>query len=506
MVDISEKMEEVMELVYGGYYFTINRGRQFGKTTTLFAIEERLSDSEYICVCISFEAAPCSMFDDESGFCQGFLWRMNDSLMQASPEIAKLLLNYGAVSFDDLSRLITILCKDKKIVLLIDEVDATSNNHIFLKFLSMLRSKYLVRDKPNQGTFHSVVLAGVHDIKNIKLKLVKEGKAVLRHEERQFNSPWNIAADFEVDLSFSPKEIATMLTAYEKDHRTGMDVDAIAGEIYYYTSGYPFLVSRVCKHIDEKLKKDWTIFGVHEAIKIIASERNMLFDDLVKNIASYKNLSDLLYLILIKGKKPKYVFYDDDIYLAVTFGYVKKESNIAVISNKIFEMVLCEIFIKQKEKEESISPPVGGGLIGEVTSGGVFNMELCLRKFADYYRYVFAEKNISFLEEHGALILLSYLNPIINGNGFIHLESRLVDNRRMDIVVDYGKEQFIIELKLWHGEANRDRAYEQLIGYMEAKNANKGYLVTFDLRKSVNREKKTEWVHVGSRQIFDVVV
>ena len=47
---------------------------------------------------------------------------------------------------------------------------------------------------------------------------------------------------------------------------------------------------------------------------------------------------------------------------------------------------------------------------------------------------------------------------------------------------------------------------DQLIGYMEAKNAAKGYLVTFDLRKKRNREQKTEWVQVGGRRIFEVMV
>ena len=39
----------------------------------------------------------------------------------------------------------------------------------------------------------------------------------------------------------------------------------------------------------------------------------------------------------------------------------------------------------------------------------------------------------------------------------------------MDIVVDFGSEQFIIELKLWKGEASHEKAYEQLAGYMDSK-------------------------------------
>ncbi|MCD7834282.1 MAG: hypothetical protein LUH00_09915 [Lachnospiraceae bacterium] len=44
-----------------------------------------------------------------------------------------------------------------------------------------------------------------------------------------------------------------MLREYETDYETGMDTEAIAKMIYDYTSGYPFLVSRMCKLLDEQI-------------------------------------------------------------------------------------------------------------------------------------------------------------------------------------------------------------------------------------------------------------
>ena len=76
----------------------------------------------------------------------------------------------------------------------------------------------------------------------------------------------------------------------------------------------------------------------------------------------------------------------------------------------------------------------------------------------------------------------------------------------MDIVVDYGREQFIIEMKIWKGEAAHDKAYEQLLGYMDSRHAEKGYLITFDFRKTSNKETKSEWIEIGDKRIFDVVV
>lgn len=105
-------------------------------------------------------------------------------------------------AFEYLGEKITQLCQssEKEILLFVDEVDKSLDNQVFLHFLGMLRNKYLFRESGRDYTFKSVILAGVYDVKNLKVKLRPE-------EERKYNSPWNIAVDFEVDMSFSPREI-----------------------------------------------------------------------------------------------------------------------------------------------------------------------------------------------------------------------------------------------------------------------------------------------------------
>lgn len=44
MVNIDDKLAEIEELVDKGKYFTINRARQFGKTTTMNFLYNSLSD------------------------------------------------------------------------------------------------------------------------------------------------------------------------------------------------------------------------------------------------------------------------------------------------------------------------------------------------------------------------------------------------------------------------------------------------------------------------------
>jgi hypothetical protein len=75
--------------------------------------------------------------------------------------------------------------------------------------------------------------------------------------------------------------------------------------------------------------------------------------------------------------------------------------------------------------------------------------------------------------------------------------------------VDYGTDQFILELKIWHGEKYKEEAYQQLLSYMESKNAATGYLLTFDFRQSAGKRARAQcaqWVKFGDKRIFDVVV
>ena len=91
---------------------------------------------------------------------------------------------------------------------MIDEVDKSSDNQIFLSFLGLLREKYLKWQQGKDETFQSVILAGVYDVKTLKLKLHPQ-------EEMKYNSPWNIAVDFQMDMSFDCEDIESMLKEYE---------------------------------------------------------------------------------------------------------------------------------------------------------------------------------------------------------------------------------------------------------------------------------------------------
>jgi hypothetical protein len=504
MVDTSNKLDKITDMIDEGLYFTINRARQFGKTTTFGLLRRRLGD-RYLVVKTSFEGFSDNEFQTIKNFCGIFANIFADGLRIAKTDTALLSLwkNRKPENIYELGNLITDFCEksEKPVILLIDEVDKTSHNQNFLDFLGLLRNKYLLRNKGADYTFQSVILAGVYDVKNLKLKIMGE-KALALSNERTHNSPWNIAADFKVDMSFNPAEIATMLADYENDFRTGMDISEISDEIYRYTNGYPFLVSKICKIIDEDLEKDWTVGGVAGAVKILLKDRNTLFDDLFKNLENNKKLYDLIFDIMISGSNRTFSIGHPEIELAAMFGILIDKDGKAAVSNEIFEILISDYFAA---KLQDITPVTGSVLKEDVVENGKFDMALCLEKFGRHFYEMYSENDEKFLEKYCRMLFITYLKPLINGQGFYHIEAQTRNVRRMDLIVDYGNEQFVVELKLWCGDRRHEDAYAQLCGYLDGKGLDTGYLLTFDFRK-VGKETKAEWVEFGGKRIFDVVI
>ena len=57
--------------------------------------------------------------------------------------------------------------------------------------------------------------------------------------------------------------------------------------------------------------------------------------------------------------------------------------------------------------------------------------------------------------------------------------------RRTDVIVDYRGEQFIVELKIWHGNEYNERGEEQLMDYLDYYHKDRGYMLSFNLRLKI---------------------
>lgn len=502
MVNIEKKLKAIEKLVHEGDYFIINRPRQYGKTTTLNSLKNSLMN-EYIVLTMSFEGIGDSIFENEELFSNKFIKLMVKSLSFSHKEESEKLKSI-ATNINDLGEVSDAITEfiessKKEVILIIDEVDKFSNNQLFLSFLGMLRSKYLSRQIEMDYTFKSVILAGVHDIKNLKLK-------VRENEERKMNSPWNIAIDFKVDMSFNSEEIKSMLDEYCSLNNLNMDTAKLSENIYYYTNGYPFLVSRLCKVIDEDLlesKMPWELNNIIKAIKLILNESSTLFDDLIKNLENNIELSNYVFDIVFNGADKLYNRDNSLINQGVLYGIFKEENGLVKISNRIFEQRIYNYFISKLENN-----------VNNITSynfrenfinnDGSLDIEKILLKYQQFIKEQYSHKDAKFIEREGRLIFLAFIKPIINGVGFDFREVQIAEEKRLDVVITYNNFKYVIELKVWYGQEYHEKGLIQLADYIDNQGVDKGYLIVYNFNKS--KEYNQEYVKSKNKDIFVIYV
>lgn len=341
--DISKKLDKLMEMVSRGDYSTINRPRQYGKTTVIYLLEQRLKhDKDYLTIDISFEGIDTPTYQKHERFIATVMNILSRRLkFMGEDELVGLIEGNKSISdFEGLSAFLTefIIKSGRKVVLLIDEVDKAGNNQLFLDFLGMLRTKYLKRNEGKDYSFHSVILAGVHDVKTLKAKI--------RHgEKRMYNSPWNIAVDFEVNLSLQPDEIASMLQEYVNERQMKIDIPFFSENLFYFTSGYPFLVSYICKIIDEKLvphksTNEWKPEDLVDAVQIALMENNTNFQSLIKNLENNRDLYEFVFKIIMNGMEYIYNPFNPLIRAGVTCGILKKKKGRVKVYNHLYELLI----------------------------------------------------------------------------------------------------------------------------------------------------------------------
>ena len=405
MVGLGSRLEKIRKMVDRGEYFSINRARQYGKTTILYALAGYLSQW-YTVESMDFQLFSQNDFRTEGDFVIAFVREIMNSACEIEefPEGIAAQLQEIAMAGEEKAKLgeLFVCLSDwcaksfKPVVLIVDEVDNAANNRVFFDFLGQLRGYYLRCEI--RPIFKSVILAGVYDIKNLKMKIRPK-------EEHQYNSPWNIASDFDVAMDFLQEDIEGMLAEYEMDHRTGMDLYAIAKMLYDYTSGYPFLVSRFCKIIDEKLenpgkKSTWDREGILEAVKLLLTESNTLFDDMRKKLSDYPDMRRMLYELLYEGKSFPYNTDEEILDIAKMFGYIKECEGKVMVFNRIFETRLYNLFISE-ERIHSVIYSEGSKERNLFLRDGRLDMYRVLERFVVHFTDLYGECEERFLEKSG---------------------------------------------------------------------------------------------------------
>ncbi|MEK7727557.1 MAG: AAA-like domain-containing protein, partial [candidate division KSB1 bacterium] len=400
----------------------------------------------------------------------------------------------GTFAFKKNVRALCQAAQSKKVVLLIDEVDAIPEAAV-ISFLRGLREMYLQRAW--LPTFQAVALAGVHDIKNLKAKYREDDEAL------GSASPFNIAIDYELP-PFSLENIRQYYAQHTQ--ATGQEFDeTVMRRVQHVTNGQPWLVSVLAKTMVENLvpdrRKKILLAHAEAAIHKLLGSRTANFESLFKNARNPRLFP--IVLDLLQGKSHRYSIQDDAIDLGVKYGVFANKDRQLILANGIYTQVLYEHFEAELKRQE----------VQELVAGSQFenpNGQLDFRRVFDKFQTFMKAKGASakhpdFHEAFGQLLVLSYLDLLVNGKGWTFKEVQSGEGR-IDVLCCYKDQKEVVELKLWYGESHYEKGLEQLVKYLDSENLTRGYLVVFDRRDNAPKDYSFSEHEVAGKNIQAWVV
>jgi hypothetical protein len=357
-------------------------------------------------------------------------------------------------------------------VLFFDEIDGLVENTL-ISLLKQLRTGYTNRP----GHFPQVIcLIGVRNLQDYKLTSMEdEEKGILL-------SPFNIVADSLLLRNFTFEQVQDLYSQHTQE--TGQQFTAEAIEYaYFLTQGQPWLVNAIAYQacFRDILDRSKTI--TREVIEAAKEQLILRNDTHISSLAERLNEPRVCNIIdaIISGSSEAVSLHPDDIQYVRDLGLVKLDS--WEIANPIYQQIIPRALTQVLQ-----------GLIKldcswYVDASGKLNMDKLFESFTDFFREN-AEgyrAKTPYLESYPHLLLMSFLQRVVNGGGVVHREYG-VGRKRVDLLVEWKKrERYVIEIKIKHGEDTLKKGLKQTAEYLDLCKATEAHLLIVD------RNSKKSW-------------
>jgi len=469
--------DELKSQIDQGKYFTIFAPRQMGKTTLLRRLDEILeAEPAYLPIPISFE-----LYEhwSESEFLNDFVKLISHHLRVAfqqiqhpqSDQIQGLLAESPSITYAKLRDLFSDLYQiapEYQIILIIDEFDATPQEALS-PLLQTWRSMYLETRLPH--SLHSVILIGIQNIARLNF-----GRS----------SPFNIAYQQQIDL-FSSDEVTDLIAQYTAESNQNFEPDTLL-MLHKQTEGHPFLVNRTVAILTEEIVTDRSITVTVEHLRVafdqLIRETNYNFETVIRRASKYRD--DVLNILF--GGTYRFNLNDplvNDLYMQ---GVIcEDEQEHCKIANAIYSEVLLSAFRPARDDYQATILVNGydfrpHGVDGQLEMGALLSR---FREFVERRGQEAFKVTDMPQEATGQYLLMAYLEFVVRqlgGDLFTEVDS---GDGRMDLLVVYQGHRYVIETKIWRGQAAFDKGLTQLAGYLETESVEQGYYVIFHARPNV---------------------
>ncbi|MDM8550132.1 AAA-like domain-containing protein [Desulfobacterales bacterium HSG2] len=482
-VDSLPRIPQIRELIEEKHYFVIHAPRQTGKTTFLYALMNHLNkEGKYTALTVNIQEAASGMdpahammIAANAIYDQARFHLPENERPEPTAKLDKETFSKGQLR-GYLSRWSEN--NSKPVVLFIDEADSLLDD-LFLALLRQLRSGFEARPK---GFPHSVALVGLRDVRDYKIRIRPERNSL------GTGSPFNIKTKSVFMEGFTQPNVETLLDMHTAE--TGqVFTKAVRDEIFRLTQGQPWLTNALANQIVfEILRKDYsvTITRAHvaQARQELIQRRDTHLDSLIDKLRepAVKNVVQAI----IGGETLVSDRLNDDIAYVQDLGLITRQAPVK-FANPIYAEIIPRVL------NYSWQLSFNQDLVDQAwyVRDGRLDMDALLGAFQKFYRRhsdAWLEK-YDFREVGRQLLLMAFLQRIINAGGNIEREMA-VGNGRCDLLVEFGPDHFLIELKLRWDKYSKEEGLEQAARYLSRLEMDHGYLILFETNPKVSWEER----------------
>ena len=483
MLPAAERLPRAPRLVDRGGYFVVHAPRQTGKTTSLRALARDLTaQGKYTALRFSCETAEAA--GDDYGAAERLVLasiargagnELPDALQppQPWPDSDPGSLLAGSL------RAWARVCP-RPLVLFFDEIDALWGQSL-ISVLRQLRDLYSHR--PDNAPW-AVVLCGLRDVRDYK---AASGGDPARLGSA---SPFNVKVKSVRLGDFDLEQIAALYRQHTGDTGQPFTDEAVA-RAFALTRGQPWLVNALASEI---VDEDEMAIVPPQPITVehveIAKERLILARATHLDSLAHKLHDPRVRPVIeavMAGSNIAASAYDDDVGFVRDLGLLSSGRSVA-IANPIYREVIARVLAEPVEQYIQHEP---GPF---VAADGRLDLATLLHAFADFWRQhgEIVTGSLRYHEVAPQLVLMAFLQRIVNGGGFIDREYGL-GRGRIDLLLRWpyadsaGQrlwQREALELKVWR-DKQPDPALEglaQLDGYLQRLSLEHGFLLVFDRR------------------------
>lgn len=465
-------------------YFVVHAPRQTGLTTTMKGLAKHLREGgRYAALCFSCEEGRA--FPEDVDQAVRAVWLAIEEAARFDlpealrPPDAKEVPPGGFLRVQ-LSRWAEVC--PLPLVLIFDEIDSLVGNSL-KSVLSQLRAGHNARPAPFP---QSVILCGARDVRDYE---AASGGAPLWTGS---SSLFNIKEESLRLGNFTERDVGVLYSQHT-DATGQVFTDEAVARAWELGRGQPWLTNALAREVVEKMRvpaaEPITAAHIDEAKEKLIQVRATHLDSLVARLQE-QPVRCVLEPILA-GELPYADSLSDDLQYVTDLGLIAPDPPLQ-IANPIYREIIFRVLASGAERAVPVDLRCVVGEDGRLDIGRL------LDGFADFWSEhgeVLAGR-VKYPEVAAQLILMAYLQRVVNGAGFIDREVG-VGRKRIDLsicwpYVEPGGQRAVqraaMELKVWR---ERDRKVDplpqglvQFDEYLARLGLDEGALVIFDLRSA----------------------